>query len=143
MVYITREPGQGYYNVRLVRGSFGRRAQQDKAIRWQLRSECIESITPARTVAFSTFVTSTFRQRLRKEIDLGLAFSKGLKQAEERTLARWGYIERGGAPPSPATGPITPERLGLCTLANLSRSRVGNIGLHRLTLPDGRWSRPE
>ncbi|MEZ0487857.1 hypothetical protein [Fibrella aquatica] len=60
---------------------------------WQLRSGCIESITPARAIAFSTFVTSTFRQRLREEIDLRLEFSKGLRQAAERTLARWGVDE--------------------------------------------------
>ena len=47
----------------------------------------------ARAIAFSTFVTSTFRQRLREEIQLRLELSKELKAAAERTLARWGVDE--------------------------------------------------
>ncbi|MBO0953325.1 hypothetical protein [Fibrella forsythiae] len=60
---------------------------------WQMRTGCIEGVTPARASAFNTFVTNTFRQRLREEIELRIEFSKSLKQATELALARWGIDE--------------------------------------------------
>ncbi|MBO0953000.1 hypothetical protein [Fibrella forsythiae] len=60
---------------------------------WQMRAGCIESITPARAVAFNTFVTNSFRQRLREEIELRLETTRFLKEAAERALARWGIDE--------------------------------------------------
>ncbi|MBO0952965.1 hypothetical protein [Fibrella forsythiae] len=60
---------------------------------WQMRAGCIEGITPARAVAFNTFVTSIFRQRLREEIELRLETTRFLKEAAELALARWGVDE--------------------------------------------------
>ncbi|MEZ0485419.1 hypothetical protein [Fibrella aquatica] len=60
---------------------------------WQIRYGGGGEITPARELAFNTFVMKLFRQRLRDEIAIRMETTASIRRAAEQTLLRWGVCE--------------------------------------------------